>query len=53
MKSNKEKFNKIVNGSIGMLLKLVVDTYNRVKYILLSYQSEDGACNEYKRKVVK
>ena len=42
--TDREEFNKMVTESAAALLEMDVDTYNRVKITLLSYQSEHDAC---------
>ena len=49
--TDREEFNKMVTESAAALLKMHVDTYNRVKITLLSYQSEHDACREYLKKL--
>lgn len=49
--TDREEFNKMVTESAAALLKMDVDTYNRVKITLLSYQSEYDACREYLQKL--
>jgi hypothetical protein len=51
MSRNNDEVNKIIAESVVELLKMGVDTYNRVKITLLSYQSEYEPCNEWKRKL--
>lgn len=51
MSRNNDEVNKIIAESVVELLKMGVDTYNRVKITLLSYQSEYEPRNEWKRKL--
>lgn len=48
---DRQEFNRIVNDSVKDLLRMDVDTYNKVKIVLLSYRDEYESCNEYKRKL--
>ncbi|MCU6747688.1 hypothetical protein OCV51_08500 [Faecalicatena acetigenes] len=48
---DRQEFNRIVNDSVKDLLRMDVDTYNKVKIVLLSYRDEYEPCNEYKRKL--
>lgn len=49
--TDRDEFNKIVTESVAELLKVDVDTYNRVKITLLSYQSKYDACRGYLQKL--
>lgn len=49
--TDRDEFNKLVTESVTELLKMDVDTYNRVKITLLSYQSKYDACREYLQKL--
>lgn len=49
--TDREEFNKIVTETVAELLKMDVDTYNRVKITLLSYQSKYDAYREYLQKL--
>ncbi len=48
---DRQEFNRIVNDTAKVLLRMDVDTYNKAKIVFLSYRDENDSCNEYKRKL--